>query len=235
MEPMIPDSGKESSQMIRAFIFDLDGVLTDTAEYHYQAWKQIADEHGLFFDRSANEQLKGVSRRRSLESILEANQAGQRFNEQEKEQIIGIKNKIYQNLLKNITVRDILPGIEGFLREARTRGLLLAVASASRNADTVLTRLGIKPVFDYIADAGKIARTKPDPEVFLDCCRNLGVQPQSCIGFEDSQAGIEAIRSAQMRSVGIHVNVTSLAPDLPYQGTEELDVQQVLAYFEESL
>lgn len=220
--------------MIRAFIFDLDGVLTDTAEYHYQAWKQIAEEYGLFFDRNANEQLKGVSRRRSLDLILEINQAGQRFNEQEKEQMVREKNRIYRNLLKNITDRDILPGIQGFLKEAGERGLLLAVASASRNADTVLNRLGIKPVFDYIADAGQIARTKPDPEVFLDCCRNLGVLPHSCIGFEDSQAGIEAIRAAGMRSVGIRVKVTTLAPDLPYQGTEELDMQQVLDYFETS-
>lgn len=228
------ENNKENSKesLIRAFIFDLDGVLTDTAEYHYQAWKQIADEYGLFFDRSANERLKGVSRLHSLEIILEINQAGQRFNEQEKEQITCVKNRIYQNLLKNITAKDILPGIEEFLKEARNREILLAVASASRNADTVLDRLGIKPLFDYIADAGKITRTKPDPEVFLDCCRNLGVQPHSCIGFEDSQAGIEAIRSAQMRSVGIHVTVTSVAPDLQYQGTEGLDVQQVLDYFE---
>ena len=109
--------------MIRAFIFDLDGVLTDTAEYHYQAWKRIAEEYGLFFDRNANEQLKGVSRRRSLDLILEINQAGQRFNEQEKEQMVREKNRIYRNLLKNITDRDILPGIQGFLKEARERGL----------------------------------------------------------------------------------------------------------------
>lgn len=213
---------------IRGFIFDLDGVLTDTAEYHYEAWLKLAEKLGLRFDRKMNERLKGVSRLRSFEIILEENDALGRFTEEETEALITEKNEIYKTLIRQITPADILPGIGEFLREAKKKGIKLAVASASKNAGTVLRSLKIDSMFDYIADASKITRAKPDPEVFNDCLKNLGLKPEECIGFEDAQAGVEAIKRAGMKAVGIGVEVTGIAPDLPLTSTRELSFEKII-------
>ncbi len=216
---------------IKAFIFDLDGVLTDTAKYHYEAWKKITDKMGLKFDLKDNERLKGVSRQRSIEIILEINGKAQEYSEKEKIIIAEKKNKEYVDLIHQVNPDDILPGILIFLEEAKKRGIKLAVASASRNAETVLTRLQIQDKFDYIADASKIVHTKPDPEVFLDCAKNLGISPDACIGFEDAQAGIEAIHAAGMYAVGIGVDIEREHPDLMLKKTDELDCQVILDKF----
>lgn len=213
---------------IKGFIFDLDGVLTDTAVYHYQAWQKLSEELGLHFDKKMNERLKGVSRYRSFEIILEENNARDRFTEEEIDEFITKKNEIYKILIRQITPQDILPGILEFLQEAKRHNILLAVASASKNAWTVLKSLEIDSMFDYIADASKITRTKPDPEVFIDCMTNLGLRPEECIGFEDAQAGVEAIKSAGMKAVGIGVDVTSVAPDLPLKDTRELSFEKIV-------
>lgn len=213
---------------IKAFIFDLDGVLTDTAEYHYQAWKNLADRLGMKFDRRDNECLKGVSRRESLEIILELNKKQDAFPGEEKACLAEEKNEEYVRLIQQVSPDDVLGGVMPFLREARKNGLKLAVASASKNAGTVLDGLNIAGMFDYIADAGRIKNTKPDPEVFLNCAAHLGVPPASCIGFEDAQAGIEAIHAAGMFAVGINVAVTGDAPDLILSSTEELDYRAVI-------
>lgn len=212
----------------KAFIFDLDGVLTDTAEYHYRAWKKVADVRNLRFDRKLNERLKGVSRRKSLEIILEANGKKDEYSETEKNQITEEKNRAYVELIQQIKSEDILPGISQFLREAEERGVKLAVASASKNAFAVLKGLQIDGKFHYIADAAKIVHTKPSPEVFLDCARNLEVEPEMCVGFEDAQAGIEAIHAAGMYAVGIGVEVTSERPDLELTDTTELNFQKIM-------
>lgn len=213
---------------IKAFIFDLDGVLTDTAEYHYRAWKKVADIRNLRFDRKLNERLKGVSRRKSLDIILEANGKEHEYSETEKDQIAKEKNEEYVKLIQQIKPEDILPGILPFLQEAGEKGVKLAVASASKNAFTVLKGLQIDGKFHYIADAAKIVHTKPNPEVFLDCARNLGVEPEMCVGFEDAQAGIEAIHAAGMYAVGIGVEVISEHPDLKLTDTAELDFQKIM-------
>jgi len=212
----------------KAFIFDLDGVLTDTARYHFMAWKELADELGMRFDEKDNERLKGVSRLRSFEIILEINGLENRYSTEEKNRIANLKNERYVKLIERITPADLLPGIPDFLADAKSRGLLLAVASASRNANRVLQLLQIVDVFDYVSDANFIKNTKPDPEVFLDCAKNLGVAPKDCVGFEDAQAGIEAIHAAGMFSVGINVEVTSLAPDYALKSTRGLNVDKVL-------
>ena len=213
----------------KAFIFDLDGVLTDTARYHFLAWKQLADEFGFHFNEQDNERLKGVSRIRSFEIILEINNAQDRFTEEEKEYWANKKNERYVELIGNITPADVLPGVQNFLHDAKSRGIKLAVASASRNAGKVLASLQIADQFDYIADAGKVTHTKPDPEVFLVCRDALGLTSEECIGFEDAQAGIEAIHAAGMFSVGINVDVTTLEPDYHLASTSELNVDKVLA------
>lgn len=213
---------------IRGFIFDLDGVLTDTAVYHYEAWLKLAEKLNLRFDRKMNERLKGVSRYRSFEIILEENDALDRFTEDEINAFIVEKNEIYKTLIRQITSDDILPGIEEFLGEAKERNIKLAVASASKNAYTVLRSLGIESMFDYIADASKIVHAKPDPEVFIDCMTHLGLESWECIGFEDAQAGVEAIKAAGMKAVGIGVKVTGTAPDINLQSTRELLLERIL-------
>lgn len=207
----------------KAIVFDLDGVITDTAVYHFEAWKMLCDRLGFSFTKDDNERLKGVSRIDSLGIILEINNASDRFTDEEKEALCTEKNDNYVKLISKLTPADILPGISKFMSDAKNAGLKLAVASVSKNAHSVLTSLGIIDEFDYIADAKKITKSKPDPEIFSVCAEALGLHGSDCIGVEDSQAGIEAIHSAGMRSIGINVTVTTRKPDLVLGGTSELD------------
>lgn len=207
----------------KAIVFDLDGVITDTAIYHFEAWKMLCDRLGFSFTKDDNERLKGVSRMDSLGIILEINNASDRFTDEEKEALCTEKNDNYVKLISKLTPADILPGISKFMSDAKNAGLKLAVASVSKNAHSVLTSLGIIDEFDYIADAKKITKSKPDPEIFSVCAEALGLHGSDCIGVEDSQAGIEAIHSAGMRSIGINVTVTTRKPDLVLGGTSELD------------
>lgn len=215
----------------KAFIFDLDGVLTDTAIYHFNAWKELANELSFKFDITDNERLKGVSRTKSFEIILEINEALNRFTPQQIEAYANQKNERYVKLIENITPNDVLPNIISFLNDAKAKRLKLAVASASRNANKVLASLQIANYFDYIADAAKIANSKPDPEVFLNCAQALGIEPVFCVGFEDAQAGIEAIHAANMFSIGINVDIKTIAPNLILKSTSELNVSRVISAF----
>ena len=212
---------------IKDVLFDLDGVITDTARYHFLAWKELCDKNGFHFTEKDNERLKGVSRRRSLEIILEINGVSGMYDEATLSAMETEKNDLYVQLIRQMTPDDVLPGVSSFLAECRAAGLRLAVASASRNAFTVLEGLQLLSAFDYVADAGRISRTKPDPEVFLDCAAALDLPPEKCIGVEDAQAGIEAIKAAGMFAVGIHVDVTTIAPDLPLASTEELSLTRI--------
>ena len=202
--------------------------MTDSAKYHYLAWKTLSEELGLTFNKEINERLKGVSRMDSFQIILEVNHAEDRFSVQEKEKLIEKKNRIYVDYIKTMTPDDILPGILPFIGHAKKAGLKLAVASVSKNAGALLSALGIADQFDYIADAAKIKKSKPDPEIFLDCAQGLRVEPENCVGIEDAQAGIEAIKAAGMQAIGIHVTITSQEPDIHLQSTEELDFEQMI-------
>ncbi|PEL14294.1 beta-phosphoglucomutase [Bacillus sp. AFS017336] len=188
---------------IEAVIFDLDGVITDTAEFHYIAWKKLAEDLGISIDREFNETLKGVSRTESLERILELGNRQNDFSAEEKDELATKKNLHYVELLEQITPADLLPGIEYFLKQIRLAGLKIGMASASRNAFLVVDKLEIGHYFDYIVDAATVKNSKPDPEVFLRAAEALGVSPDKCVGIEDSVAGVEAINSAGMFSVGI--------------------------------
>lgn len=185
----------------QALIFDLDGVLTDTAQTHYRAWKRLADEIGVPFDLETNERLKGVDRMASLEIILE--RAPRTYSDQEKRALADIKNAYYVQEIAAVGPQDLFDGAREVLAAARAAGLKLGLASASRNAPALLRKLGIADCFDYIADAGRIVRAKPDPAIFLDVAAALGVPPHRCIGVEDAAAGIEAIHAAGMAAVGI--------------------------------
>ncbi|MBR0303565.1 MAG: beta-phosphoglucomutase [Clostridia bacterium] len=211
-----------------AVIFDLDGVIVDTARFHFLAWKSLSEELGMFFDEAVNERLKGVSRMRSFEIILEVNNAQDRFTEEEKTALINRKNDLYVSFVKGLTPDDMLPGIAEFIGRAREAGLKTAVASVSRNAPLVLECLGAADKFDYVADSAKVGKSKPAPDIFLSCAEALGVAPERCIGIEDAQAGIEAIKAAGMYSIGINVTVTSVEPDLHLGSTAELDFDKMV-------
>lgn len=212
----------------QAIIFDLDGVIVDTAKFHYKAWKILADKLGMFFNEEINERLKGVSRIKSLEIILEVNNALDKYTEAQKEILATEKNELYKELISTLTPDDILPGVLDFITKAKENGIKTAIASVSKNAPAVLNALGINDKFDYIADASKVKNSKPDPEIFLTCAEGLGVNPQNCIGVEDAQAGIEAIKSAGMYAIGINVAVTSVNPDIQLKSTAQLNFAKMI-------
>lgn len=187
----------------QAFIFDLDGVITDTAEFHYLAWKQIGESLGIPVDRQLNERLKGVSRMESLERILAASPEPIVLSEEEKGQWATRKNGVYLELIQQIQPKDVLPGIVELLADIRKEGISLALGSASKNALFVLSKLGLADAFDYVVDASLIRFGKPHPETFLNAAEHFGLPGEACIGVEDSEAGIEAINAAGMFSVGI--------------------------------
>jgi beta-phosphoglucomutase len=186
---------------MRAAIFDLDGVIVDTAKYHYLAWKRLANEYGFDFTEENNERLKGVSRTRSLEILLQI--GGLTFDEPTKMQMAALKNEWYIDYIHRIDVSEMLPGVTDYLQHLRGKGIRTALGSASKNALLILERLNITGLFDVIVDGNKVAKAKPDPEVFLRAARELGTAPARCVVFEDAEAGIEAARRAGMGTVGI--------------------------------
>lgn len=212
---------------LKALIFDLDGVLTDTAKYHFLAWKKLADELNMSFTEEDNELLKGVSRIESFKIILRVNGKLGAFGEAEMETLANKKNDYYKEMIEQLTPADILEGIVPLINEAKNNGIKCAVASISKNAPRVLELLGISDMFDYIADAALVSKPKPDPEIFLTCATSLGFAPEECVGVEDAQAGIESIHSAGMMSVGINVAVTSVAPDMILKSTAELNFEEI--------
>ncbi len=187
----------------KAVIFDLDGVVTDSAKYHYLAWKQISEELGIEFDEAFNEKLKGISRIRSLELILQRDKKSKIYTQTEKQKIAQQKNQYYQKLIDQMTEKDILPGISLFIQELKEHGYKIALASASENAEKILHQLGLTDSFDYIADVKTILKSKPEPDIFLACAEQLGVEPLACIGIEDAESGIEAIHRADMKAIGV--------------------------------
>jgi beta-phosphoglucomutase len=184
---------------MHGFIFDLDGVLTDTAEYHYQAWQRLADELGIPFDRARNEALRDVSRRRSLELLL----AGRVYPEAQLLEMMERKNRYYQALLTQVTSDDLLPGVCNLLEAVRAAGMKIAVGSASKNAREVVQRLHIAPYIDGLADGFSVVRPKPAPDLFVYAAGLLHMCVNDCVVFEDATAGVEAARTAGMYTVGL--------------------------------
>jgi beta-phosphoglucomutase len=182
-------------------LFDLDGVLTDTAEYHYLAWKQLADELGIAFTRTDNDQLRGVSRRASLQIILDI--GGRTVSEPEAEAMMEHKNSLYRQMLRQVSEQDLLPGVGSLLDDLRKSGVKIAVASASRNSPDVVRRLGIEDRIDALAHGGMVERQKPAPDLFLHAAELLGAAPAACVVVEDAAAGVEAALAAGMKCVGL--------------------------------
>ena len=216
--------------LIKGILLDLDGVITETAEYHYQAWKQLASEIGISIDRQFNECLKGVSRMNSLELILQHGGVAEKYSAEEKAALAERKNRQYVALLQNLTPDRVLPGIRAFLQAARADGVKLGLASASKNARTIMDALNLTQSIDFIADAA-VARSKPAPDIFLLAADGLGLSPEDCVGIEDAAAGIKAIHAAGMRAVGIGDVATLHEADLLLSETGKLVYQDVKQYF----
>jgi len=207
--------------VIRGFLFDLDGVLVDTAQYHFLAWQRMAAELGIHFGEAENEQLKGVSRAESLNRILAWGQ--QSHSDAEKQHWMNLKNEWYLDLVRAMPAHDYLPGAHEFLVASRAAGIKVALGSASKNAPLILERLGWLPLFDALVDGNVVTASKPDPEVFLEGARRLGLPPEECVVFEDSEAGVEAARRGGMKVVGIG---TGLEVDLLVAGLDRLTPEQ---------
>lgn len=212
--------------MIRGLIFDLDGVIVDTAKYHYLAWKELADSLGIRFTKQDNERLKGVSRIRSFEIILEIN--GITMPEEQKQACCTQKNDLYLNYIHKLREDEILPGVKQFLLDARTAGYKIALGSASKNTMLILEKLKITNLFDAVIDGTKVTRAKPDPEVFLKGAEALGIPAGECIVFEDAQAGVEAAHNAGMIAVGIGSRDRLPDADLNLEGFADLTPQALL-------
>ena len=187
--------------MIRACIFDLDGVIVDTAHYHYLAWKRLANALGLDLTPDDNERLKGVSRMQSLEIVLQI--GGITANDEEKGLLADQKNGWFTVLIEQMKPDEIFPGVRELIEELKAAGIKVALASSSKNAPTVIERLGVRSLFEVIVDGTMVAHTKPDPEIFLSTAEKLGIPPSECVVFEDAEAGVEAALAAGMKCVGV--------------------------------
>ncbi|WAM36333.1 beta-phosphoglucomutase [Caldicellulosiruptor acetigenus] len=188
---------------IEGAIFDLDGVIVDTAKYHYFAWKKLANMLRFEFTEKDNEKLKGVSRKESLEILLKIGGKENEFSEAQKEELMDIKNNWYLEYVGKLTEDDLLPGAKETILTLKEQGIKTGLATASKNAMLILERLKIKDLFDAIVDGTQISRAKPDPEIFLKCAQKLKVAPQKCIVFEDAAAGIKAAKAAGMFAIGV--------------------------------
>jgi beta-phosphoglucomutase len=186
---------------VKACIFDLDGVVVDTAKYHYLAWKRLASELGFEFHEKDNERLKGISRLDSLNILLEI--GGIKLSAHEKERLAAQKNLWYLEYIAKMKPDEILSGVRAFIEELKGNGVKIGLGSASKNATLILNQLGITHLFETIVDGTKVSRAKPDPEIFLLAAKDLKVTPSQCIVFEDAEAGIEAAVRGGFRSVGI--------------------------------
>jgi beta-phosphoglucomutase len=209
---------------IKGFIFDLDGVITDTAEYHYKSWQKLADEEDLFFNREVNEQLRGVSRMESMEIILD----GKEVPEDQKKKWTDRKNAYYQDYLEEITKADILDDMEAKLMKLKADGYKLAVGSSSRNAKKVLKHLQITDIFDTIADGNSVENAKPAPDLFLHAAKNLGLKPEECVVLEDAESGVEAALAANMKAVGVGPEARVGKAHLVYANVGDIDFDEII-------
>ncbi len=204
----------------KACIFDLDGVITDTAHYHFLAWQRLAHSLGLPFEEEDNHQLKGVGRMESLEFILA--KSDRAFSHAEKVRLAHEKNEDYKKLIEEISPADLLPGIPEAFDWLKKRSIRIGLASASRNAPVVIKGLGIADRFDYVADAGAIPNGKPAPDIFLDVAGAFGLDGQECLGVEDAAAGVTAIKAAGMTAIGIGDSAILAHADLVLSRTDNL-------------
>ena len=206
----------------KAFIFDLDGVIVDTAKYHYLAWKKLANSVGVDFSEEQNEQLKGVSRVRSLEKILAWGQI--RLSEDKFMELMAKKNNDYLSHVNQMDESEILPDVPKILQHLKSSNYPLALGSASKNARTILQKVNLLQMFDAIVDGTNVSKAKPDPEVFLNAAALLNTKPEDCVVFEDSVAGVQAANIAGMTSIGIGEQTVLHEADYVFQDFTQISI-----------
>lgn len=212
-------------ETIKAAIFDLDGVIVDTAKYHFHAWKRLADELGIDFTIEDNERLKGVSRIKSLEIVLEI--GGKTYDHETKEKLAVKKNNWYKEYIEKMDESELLEGAIEFIESLKDNGIKVVLGSASKNAMLILTKLNVLHYFDAIIDGTKVKKAKPDPEVFLLGAKAVGVKPEDCVVFEDAEAGIEAAHRAMMKVIGVGESITLGKSDLKIKGLHEMSLEKL--------
>ncbi|MGH1647084.1 beta-phosphoglucomutase [Enterococcus gilvus] len=200
--------------MFKGVLFDLDGVITDTAEYHYLAWKKLADDLGISIDRQFNEKLKGVSREDSLRLILAHGQREKDISEAEFQRLAKIKNDNYVEMIQAVSPKDVYPGIVDLLKALKDADIKISLASASKNGPFLLKQMALTPYFDGIADPSAVKAGKPAPDIFQLAAKVVGLAPEECIGIEDAQAGITAIKASGAFPIGVGTT-EQLGTDIP--------------------
>ncbi len=211
---------------IKGIIFDLDGVITDTSEYHYLAWKKLADKLEIPFNREKNEQFRGVSRMDCLEILL----AGKDYSAEEKRELADEKNSYYREYLQKLTAKNILPGALELIEKVKDRDIKIAIASSSKNTDTVVSNLGIKNKFAVIADGFSVARSKPEPDIFIYTAEKMRLLPEECIVIEDAESGIEAALAANMVAIGIGPAERVGKAHFRFARVADIDIDRVLSF-----
>lgn len=208
---------------IKAVIFDLDGVIVTTDDCHYTAWKKMADDEGIYFDRKINERLRGVSRMQSLEIVLEMSDKA--YTEQEKLALAAKKNAYYVDLIQKLTPHDVLGGVMKNLKTLKEHGIKIAIGSSSKNTPIILNRIGLADYFDAVSDGNNIKNSKPDPEVFIKAAEMLNIAPENCMIVEDADAGIEAGKRAGMKTFALG-NATGA--DFYAKSLENVDLTEII-------
>ncbi|MCR9228064.1 MAG: beta-phosphoglucomutase [Flavobacteriaceae bacterium] len=217
--------------MIKGFIFDLDGVITDTAELHFDAWKKLSDEMDWEFDRELNERLRGISRMDSIHVIMDHN--GVSLDEPTVVELATKKNDIYVESLDKMTPDDYLPGARELLTHLRSEGFSVALGSASKNAHKVLKQLNAVHFFDVIGDGNSVSKSKPAPDIFLYASKKLGLRPENCIVFEDAEKGIDAAKAGKFHSVGIGPEQRVGHADIRFETMKEATLFEVKSHFKD--
>lgn len=215
---------------LSAILFDLDGVIVDTAKYHYQAWKKLADREGIYFDEKINERLKGVSRIASLDIILENSHRS--YSQLEKQEMTEVKNNMYLEKIDKLKQNEILPGVIDFLESLKGSGVRSAICSASKSAALIVEKLGITDYFSTIVGGNDITKSKPDPEVFLLAADRLRIIPANCAVFEDSFAGLTGAKRVGMKAVGLGNPDILTNADVVYKDMTEITLNEIIKLFE---
>ena len=208
-----------------AVIFDLDGVIVSTDEYHYEGWKKLADDEGIYFDKKINERQRGVSRMESLEVLLE--KSDKTYTDEQKNEMAERKNNYYKELLTKLSPDDILPGVMDFTKKLKEMGVKIAIGSSSKNTPAILKYIGLDKYFDAVADGNQITHSKPDPEVFLLAAKLVGIAPEKCLVVEDADAGIEAAKSGGMAALGVGTAESNPNADFKYKDLDAADIDKI--------
>ena len=207
---------------IQGVIFDLDGVITDTAHLHFLAWKALGDSLGVEITLELNERLKGLGRQETLTLILKEAGLYDKYTEAERQALADRKNRAYVASLENLTPQDLLPGIGDCLQDLQKRGIKIGLASSSQNAGLIIKKLGLEPYFDAMVDPRSLSKGKPDPEIYLKAAAALGLRPAKCAGVEDARAGLEAIRAAGMTAIALGQSLEQVPADYHLSSTRDL-------------